>query len=82
MSDVSDLEGGENESDVSNGSDSDMSVDEDDSKSRVSFAPESTISEYPVEPDKYDERIDMEEEKILLQKVKGIESNNRNSIFY
>ena len=70
LSDVSDLEE-ENEDDIANASDSEMSVDDDDKKSSVSFAPESTTSEYPVEPNKYDERIDMEEESIMLQKIKG-----------
>lgn len=53
-------------------SESEMSLDEDDGKSHVSFAPESVTSEYPVEPDKYDKRIDTEEENRALQKLKGI----------
>lgn len=72
MSDVSDLEG-ENSSNTLDSSDSEIIEDDSDGGSHVSFAPESTISEYPIEPNKYDEGVDMEEEKKILQKVKGIE---------
>ena len=43
----------------------------DDGKSHVTFATESVVSEFPVEPDKYDNRIDKDEEKLALQKMKG-----------
>lgn len=68
LSDVSDLEE-ENECDMSEKADSDDPMD--DSKSHVTFATESVVLEYPVEPDKYDNRIDKEEEKLSLQKIKG-----------
>lgn len=70
LSDVSDLEDG-SECETIEGSNSEMSVDEDDEESHVTFASESVTSEYPQEPDKYDQRIDAEEEKRTLKKMKG-----------
>lgn len=65
---MSDLEE-ESESDMSEKADSDDPMD--DGKSHVTFATESVVSEYPMEPDKYDKRMDKEEEKLSLQKIKG-----------
>lgn len=65
---MSDLEE-ENECDLSQKADSDDEMD--DGKSHVTFATESVVSEYPMEPDKYDKRVDLEEEKLSLQKIKG-----------
>ncbi len=68
VSEVSDLA---EEMEASTDEDSETDEPMDDSKSHVSFAPESVTSEYPNEPDKYDVRVDKEEEKRALQKIKG-----------
>ena len=70
LSDVSDLEE-ENEPDLAEDSDADMSVDGEEKESRVTFA-DCSSSEYLPEPNEYDKQMDMEEENSMLQKLKGI----------
>lgn len=42
-----------------------------DGKSHVTFGPDSVISEAPIDPDKYDKSVNKEEEKLMLEKIKG-----------
>lgn len=46
--------------------------DVDDKKRHVTFGSESIISEMPIDPDKYDQSVNKEEEKMMLEKIKGL----------
>ena len=75
LSDVSDhVEEEEDDEEMENQDDEMESLDNNDNGKprRVTFASESIISENPLDPDKYDQTVNKEEEEMMLEKIKGL----------